>query len=82
MNNDVPKYCFQQSNKRSDQEILEDSKCIRKGNHESSGDPNMVVLCFLFFVISDMFACSYTIVDYKLEQYFSLTPNQPAVNNP
>ena len=28
-----------------------------------------------------LFACSYTIVDYKLEQYFSLTPNQPAVNN-
>ena len=24
---------------------------------------------------------SYTIVDYKLEQYFSLTPNQPAVDN-
>ena len=31
---------------------------------------------------SSMFACSYTIVDYKQEQYFSLTPNQPAVNNP
>ena len=25
---------------------------------------------------------SYTIVDYKLEHYFSLTPNQPTVNNP
>ena len=29
-----------------------------------------------------LFACSYTIVDYKLEQYFSLTPYQLAVNNP
>ena len=32
-----------------------------------------------------MFGWAYTIVDYKLEQYFSLTPNQPnqpAVNNP
>jgi len=29
----------------------------------------------------NLFVCSYTIVDYKLEQYFSLTPNQPAVNN-
>ena len=25
---------------------------------------------------------SYMIMNYKLEQYFSLTPNQPAVNNP
>ena len=32
--------------------------------------------------IFSLFACSYTIVDYKLEHYFSLTPNQPAVNNP
>ena len=32
--------------------------------------------------IISLFACSYTIVDYKLEQYFSLTPNQSTVNNP
>ena len=32
--------------------------------------------------VISLFVCSYTIVDYKLEQYFSLTPNQPAVNNP
>ena len=31
---------------------------------------------------SSMFVCSYTIIDYKLEQYFSLIPNQSAVNNP
>ena len=30
----------------------------------------------------NLFACSYTTVDYKLEQYFTLTPNQPVVNNP
>ena len=28
---------------------------------------------------STSFVSAYTIVDYKLEQYFSLTPNQPAV---
>ena len=31
---------------------------------------------------ASLFACSYTIVDYKLEHYFSLTPNQSTVNNP
>ena len=33
-------------------------------------------------MICSLFAYSYTIVDYKLEQYFPLTPNQLAVNNP
>ena len=32
-------------------------------------------------LIISLFVCSYTIVDYNLEQYFSLTLNQPAVNN-
>ena len=38
--------------------------------------------CCLALAESSLFACSYTILDYKLEQYFSLTPNLPAVNNP
>ena len=35
-----------------------------------------------YLKIISLFPCSYTIMDYKLEQYFSLTPNQPVVNNP
>ena len=38
---------------------------------------HVLYTCFI-----SLFVCSYTIVDYKLEQYFPLTPNQPAVNNP
>ena len=40
------------------------------------------LLLLLIAMGYSIFACSYTIVDYKLEQYFSLTPNQPIVNNP
>ena len=32
--------------------------------------------------IYSLFAWSKTIVNFQPEQYFSLTPNQPAVNNP
>jgi len=36
----------------------------------------------LLFHLCSLIVCSYTIVGYKLKQYFSLTPNQSTVNNP